>query len=545
MTRTRQASQPEAVRLANKVRAFPILANITRMDGSLGPIDPTPTQDILLNVFEESRWTMVDKYRQAKSSIIHDADILRHVAYNAGHMGLLVGDKEATYKEQIRRIAIMYAGLPDIVKPPLARPPSSEGLSFLHLGELQGITGGGENPAIGFSPDYSMITEYFLFERFDAFNKAFFPAVDRRPHGVCRVESTPGRYDSEGHKMWLSAVAGKGKFRAVFLAWWHDESCWLPPPPDFEPTSEERQYRKKLAMFERDAIGKPWYPYRQPREVSDGHLFFRRVSLETQFHGDPRLFDSQFPPSPFEGWLTSQAPAIPQDALAEYLTRAKETPFGEEVFFETREPGCPYVILADGAGFGRTGDPSAMTLVNMWDWSEAGSWEGREDPDVFAGRIMRWQREWNADVIVEANKDGVSASLVTRNCPKLHWSGGHPGWFASEVSKATAFADLVAMLRKREPTIRSRETLMQMQSWDGKGARGARVNGRAHHFDRATTWLLFAYAARVLGYSRRPAPPGTSRELGEGGWTVGDFDALFAESDADRQRGTILGAVRR
>lgn len=542
---TRAKAQAEAVRLANGVRAFPILVPITRMDGSLGPIDPTPTQDIILGVFGESRWTMVDKYRQAKSSIIHDADILRHVAYSPGHMGLLVGDKEATYKEQIRRIAIMYDGLPDFVKPELSRPASSEGLAFKHKGELQGITGGGENPAIGFSPDYAMITEYFLFERFDAFNRAFFPAVDRRPHGVCRIESTPGRYDSEGHKMWLSAVAGRGKFRAVFLAWWHDDSCWLLPPPDFQPNKEEVEYRKKIAAFERDAVGKAWYPYRRPMAVSDGHLFFRRVSLETQFHGDTRLFDSQFPPSPFEGWLTSLAPAIPQDALAEYLTRAVDTTFGEEVFFERREHGCPYVILADGAGFGKSGDPSAMTLVNMWDWSEAGSWEGREDPDVFASRIMRWQRDWDADVIVEANKDGVVSSLVTRNCPKIHWSGGHPGWYASEVSKANAFADLVAMLRKREPTIRSRDTLMQMQSWDGKGARGARVNGKAHHFDRATTWLLFAYAARVLGHPRRATAPEARRELGEGGWTISDFDALFAgDAEADRRVGNVLGSVR-
>jgi hypothetical protein len=530
----------EAIRLATQHKVFPTLVPITRMDGTVGPIDPTPTQSILFDFFARHRWTYVDKYRQARSSIAHDADILRHIAYSPGQMGLVVGDKEKTYKEQLRRIAIMYAGLPDLVRPELARPASSEAIAFAHLGEIQGLTGGGENPAIGFSPDYALITEYGLFESFDTFNGSFFPAINRRPNGICRIETTPGRYMTEGHEMYLSALDGKGRFAALFLSWWHDESCWLQPPRDFEPTPEERDYRKKVQSFEKDAIGRPWYPYRSPLLVSDGHLYFRRIAIETEFHGDPRLFDSKYPPTPYEGWLATTNPAVPQDAIEEYLLQAKDTPFGEEVYFEEREPGCPYALIADGAGFGKSGDPSSFLLVNMWDWSEAGSFEGREDPNLFAKRLMRVQKEWGADVIVESNKDGVCSSLVTMDCPQMHWSNGQPGWFASETSKSSEFASLVSMLRKREPKIRSRATLMQMASWDGKGRGRATVNGKKHHFDRATCWLIFAYAARVLGHSRRPASASPARQ--QDGWSADEFLSMFEPRDSGPKN--VLGRLR-
>ena len=136
-------------------------------------------------------------------------------------------------------------------------------------------------------------------------------------------------------------------------------------------------------------------------------------------------------------------------------------------------------------------------------------------------------------------KLGVCASLVTRGCRKLHWSGGQPGWFASEVSKANEFASLVAMLRKREPVIRSRPTLVQMASWDGKGRSRRRVGGASHHFDRATCWLIFAYAARVLGYPRRPraVEPPPERD----GWTADELGAMFAPRSEVKN---VLGRVR-
>jgi len=525
----------DAVRRANDPEVFPSVCRITRMDGSVGPIELTGTQHILVWYFIRHAWTYTNKYRQAASSTVHVADQLRYVSYTPGAMGMVIGDKEDTYKELIRRQGIMYNSLHEAIQTPLARPTSSEMISFAHPhdGLIQGITGGGDSPAIGFSPDYALLSEYGLYTNYTAFDGAFFPAISRRPNAKCRIETTPGVYNSPAHEMYRQALAGKGRFQAVFLAWWQDRACAVPPPRDFEPTPEEKDYRRKIALFEEESINKKsWYAYPVAKPVTDGHLYFRRLALETEFHGDPRLFDTKYPPSPFEGWAVSSSPTIPMEPLAEMLRTARPVQYGEEVFFEDREHGCPYLITVDGKGYGKKGDPAAMTLWNMWDWKEAGSWSGDEDPGQIAPRILRWQRLYDADVIVETNKDGVAAALQAANCPKLHWSGAQPGWYSTEASKSAALIALVNMLRAREVRILSEPTLNQLSTWDGK-TRAQESGRRKHHWDRAITCLIFAYAVQVLGHQRRPQPPPPESRV----MTVGRFLSGYETTS----KGRVLG----
>lgn len=551
-TAARNQAIAEAFKVARDPWRFPFLARITRLDGSVGGIEMTPTQRILMGYFVEFAWTYSVKYRQAASSVIHIADQLRYIQYSPGQMGMVVGDKEGTYKELMRRQGVMYNGLNPLVRTPLERPVSSEEIRFgdPHNGLIQGITGGGENPAVGFSPDYSVVSEFGLYANYVGFNGAFFPAVSRRPNARCRLETTPGVYNSEGHEMFRQSLAGRGRFQAVYLGWWRDEACAIPLPADFEPTAEEKEYRRKVVLFERDARGKSWWAYPEnprPEVVSDGHLYFRRIALETEFHGDPRLFDNKYPPSPHEGWSMGASPTIPAEPLTEMLRRAHSVPFGEEVFFDThsgerisaeewrgRNPGVPVVLTIDGKGYGKKGDPAAITAWNMWDWREAGSWSGDEDPGQITPRILRLQRILDADVIVETNKDGVAAALQAADCPKLHWSGPQPGWYSTTMSKSAALNGLVDMLRAGDVTLLTYETIDQLMKWDGK-TRAQESGKRKHHFDRAITALIFAYAVQVLGHQRRPKP----RAPEDDRLTAGRFLASYADQNP---KGRVLGA---
>lgn len=525
----------EAVRKANNVQAFPRLVPITRLDGSVGPIDPTLFQRILMWYFERHAWTYTVKYRQGMSSVIHIADQLRYISYTPGAMGMVIGDKEDTYKELMRRIGIMYDGLHPAVQTPLARPPSSEIITFdkPHNGLIQGLTGGGENPAIGFSPDYGVISEYGLFEHYTNFDGNFFPAMERRPNARCRIETTPGTYNSPAHEMFKSALRGDGLFQAVFGAWWHDPTCVSnkPMPSNFQRTSEELHYAEKLLAVERAAAGKTWWKYAAHCPIDDAHLWLRRSGLETHFHGDPRLFDNKYPPSPHEGWIVGSSPTIPVEPIARLRLTARPAPEDVETYYEAREPGCPYLLTVDGTGYGKqSGDPAAFILWNMWDWREAGSWSGREDPGVLSKRVLRVQKAWDCDVIVETNKDGLAAALDVQECPKLHWSNGQPGWFSNSVSKKAALIALVDLLRSAGVLVLSEPTIEQLATWDGK----LRSEHAKHHFDRAICCLLFSYAAEVLGHQRRPQPKVVEVYRG---MTAATFDALFAKPD----RGHILG----
>lgn len=559
---TRELTRAEAVNKAIKHAKdpwnFPALCRITKIDGSVGGIDLTPTQRILMGYFVEFAWTYTVKYRQAMSSIVHIADQLRYVQYSPGQMGMTVGDKEGTYKELMRRQGVMYNSLNELVRTPLERPPSSEEIRFAdpHNGLIQGITGGGENPAIGFSPDYGILSEFGLYANYEAFNGAFFPAISRRPNAKCRIETTPGVYNSEGHEMYRQALQGKGRFCAVYLGWWRDEACALAPPPDFEPTAEEKEYRRKVALFEKDARGKTWWRYPEnprPEVVSDEHLYFRRIALETEFHGDPRLFDNKYPPSPYEGWLVSTSPTIPAEPVAAMLQAAKPLGWGVEQFYDTntgeritieewrrRNPDVPVLITIDGKGYGKKGDPAAIVAWNLWDWCEAGAWTGDEDPGQITPRILRWQRILDADVITETNKDGVAAALQASGCEKLHWSGEQPGWYSTggaTGSKTVALNALVDHLRTRpEQWIWSDQVLNQLATWDGK-TRGEATTRRKHHWDLAVCCLIFAYGVQVLGHQRRPRPPTPEELEAKRRVTVNSFLSAFAEPS----KGRVLG----
>jgi hypothetical protein len=548
-----QRERLAAIARANDPLVFPGLSRITRLDGTVGNVPLTQHQRIMLAHMKQYPWTYVCKSRQAMSSVVHILDLLRHVMYSPGQMGMIIGDKEDTYKELIRRMGVAYAGYPEAIRTELARPVSSESIAFgePHNGIIQGLTGGGENPAIGFSPDYAVISEYGLFQHYEQFDKAFWPAINRRPNAKCRIETTPGRYQTSAHLKWVSALSGDSAFRALFLEWWRDATYvqhQKPFPRDFQRTSEEEKYAERINTFQAQVLTKNeyWYPYIDPFPIRDEQLWFRRVELNTNktLAGDARLFDSQYPPTPYDGWLINQSPTIPPEPVEKMLLTAHRSPEGCETFYHpdgtvcasleelvAAHPNMPFLICGDGKGYGKRGDgdPAAITLFNMWDWSEAGTWSGDEDPGELTPRILRWQKLTNAHVVVETNKDGLAAALQQANCPNLWWDGDQPGWFSSGTSKPAALVALVNMLRRGEITLFTWETLQQGLTWDGK-TRGEVSSRRAHHWDRWITILIFAYAAPLLGLPRRPkpAPPKSS---------VLTAETFLAEWDRlDRQR---------
>jgi len=226
--------------------------------------------------------------------------------------------------------------------------------------------------------------------------------------------------------------------------------------------------------------------------------------LNTEFVGDPRLFSCKYPSDPYDGWLGTTNPVMPAEVLKPWLEKAKSDPdVGAFACneLESPQPGHQYLITADPAGFGSTGDKSALTVWDATEWREVAFWEDRELPDRFAQRLVSVQKRYlGALIAVESNATACIAILKDQGTRNLLWTDqNHPGWYATNKRLQESEARLVQMLRQGDLIIRSRGMLHQLLNYDGSRKKRVRgEDGTIHHFDRARTAVM---AADVL--SRR------------------------------------------
>ena len=468
--------------------AFVSMCQILREDESIGYLNPTPTQLKLLDAVHRNRWVIVNKYRQAKITTISVMLLLRDCQYLEGVKGLLIAERQDTAEDIFERILFAYRRLPDSVRMPLVpgRRAGTTQMHFIHGGGIKVLTAGGRSPAIGRSIDRLVLTEFgeALWQSKAAVN--IFPTVNKRPNARVILESTPGRAGSHHEQMWLSALEKKGRFRPLFLKWWEDQSCRI-DPTGFQPTPAEAKY---LAAH---------------KGMDLGNLAFRRQALETEMVGDPRLFSSKYPGDPYDGWLGSANPVMPADALRKLLEGAVSDPPTNRIgvhAFEHSRIGSRYMITADPAGFGGSGDNSALIVWDALERRDVAFWEGREDPGKFAARLLRAQKQYNnALLAVESHAAAVIAILRDRGTKNLLWTDrNHPGWYATNKRVQEAEARVVQMLRQEELNIRSKRVLHQLLHYDGSRKKRVRqTEGTTHHFDLARTTVM---AADILSRRR-------------------------------------------
>ncbi len=487
---------PKAVHSMFSVpEAFVSMCKIVREDESTGYLNPTRAQVRTLRAIEANRWTFVTKYRQAKITTITLMHLLlRDCMYLQGIAGMLIADTNATAEMAFKRLRFAYENLPEPVKMPLAAGSkgSKKELEFIHGGNIIIKSLEGRAPAVGHSIDRLHITELgeAIHQQKAIIN--LFPGINKRPNAKLVVESTPGRAGSYHERMWHEALRRDGQFFPLFLEWWKDETCRLTVPKSFLPTEEELDYMGKRPGMDLE------------------NLFFMRTRLRSEFVGDTRLFSSKYPRDPYDGWIGSQRPMMPEEVLRTLLETAIADPTegsygcGE---FEAPIEGQTYEVYADPTGFGSVGDPAALTVFHKDDLREVAVWSGRESPDRFAVRIqLVCQRYNNARAVVESNHAGCITALREMSV-KITYSKRQPGWYATHKRIAQAEFALVRLLREDDLIIRSRSGLQQLLRYDGDFSRREKGDDDAgHHFDRARTYIMAAdMLVKVKRYNDRRA----------------------------------------
>lgn len=501
-------------------------------------LEPTPEQLVLLEAIHEHPWVMVNKYRQAKMTTVAVLWLLRDCMYIEGLQGVLVACDRETAEQAFERLVYAYEHLPDDVRMPL-RPRtrgSTRKITFCHGGSIRIITAAKRAPAIGHSIDRLVITEWGEAPWQKRAVSHIFPTISRRRFGRVILESTPGYAGSHHEAMWQLALEGKSRFYPVFHRWWLDRSCWGDIPDDVQSIDE---FMRALTRDERELLAKMQRlsPQATKRSLLQA-LAYRRKVLMSEFAGDTRLWEAKYPSDEYSGWLGHHHPVLPQEVIRDLLARAipdAKIPLADSGCHEIDPPSdgmLGYVLVtADPAGFGASGDPSAVTVWDARYGQEVAFWSGREDPARFAERLLRICARYagvSAEVglidpslinvpfehlpllVVESNATACIALLRSAGYRRLFFSTRHhAGWYADarRLREAEGFA--VEMLREGTLRPRSKGGLHQLLSYDGtnRPKHGHSIDGETHHFDRARTIIIAAGILHSGWPHRRPEEP--------------------------------------
>ena len=167
----------------------------------------------------------------------------------------------------------------------------------------------------------------------------------------------------------------------------------------------------------------------------------------------------------------------------------------------SNEPGQKYGVTCDPAGYGETGDPTAIHVIHFNTGNEVASWSGRTDPEGAATRIKLLQQYYGVQrtrIYCESNHGQCIAIMVAWRMKGLYYyNPHHPGVHSNAQTNDDGLTAMVEMLRKRWMLVRSMESLTQVASWDGKArTKRSKAEEGTHHYDRAVAVRLAAWAAR-------------------------------------------------
>jgi hypothetical protein len=450
--------------------------------GGLGHLSPSSTQRPVIRALEQNNaWLLVCKPRQSMTSTACLAWLLSQCEYNPGWNGLLITNKTDTSTELFDRLLTMHRHQPEEIQVPV-RNSGYHGISFRHGGKIKVSTASGEDPAIGFSIDRLMGSEFGSWPDPELLSRLI-PVVAKRPHARVVIESTPGSFGSAYHDLWLSTLAGETRFRPQMIRWWQHGAYARAVPAGFQPDSTEiRLLEKHVGM-------------------THGHLQFRREMLSTACRSDVRLFENQYPQDELSGWTTTGSPSLPAEHILSLMPGRPDPPYltGWSPYNRSHK----YLLCADPNSYGSSGDPSAYTLWDGTSREEVGSFSGRVDPVKFASDLVKLSRVYgDALLVVESNAAAcitAATNLGYRNIFYTSSNQDHPGWYRTVQAKERATTALVEALQRGQFRVRSASGLAQLMGYDGSGKRKD-----GHHWDR---YCAYQMAADVMATSRFPASP--------------------------------------
>lgn len=391
--------------------------------------------------------------------------------FNEGRVVLIFSKGQDEADEMLRRIGVIYDGLPDWLKASLpARNVDNT--------REQGWSNGSriQSKAATKSAGRSLTASLAILDEFahmlfaTSLYGAAKPTVDNG--GQMIVLSTADGIGNAFHVLWTQAVMGVNGFKHIFLSYL--------ARPGRSPQWREQKRRESLEPAK--------IPQEYPADEHEAFIASQRARFD-------RL------------WVSSQAENV-REGMAGSTLPSELLGIPGLAVYQLPVSGVVYEIAADVAEGGEDGDYDDATVIRRDTMEEVATLRGQWEPDTFGKYLATLGKVYHrARTTPERNNHGHAVILSLRNCGALIGLGhdGKMGWLSNVVTKPQMIDAYAAALRDEAITLHSAIAVQEAGYYERKadGTTGAPdgkdMFGVKYHDDSVTSRAI---ACMML---RRPA----------------------------------------
>jgi len=274
---------------------------------------------------------LVLKGRQQGCSKYCNIDLIRRVMFRRNRKAFIMAHDTKTTGDLFEDLKNMHKSLPVAVSVPTAASNAKE-LRF-EATDSRISVGTAGNAEVGRGSTVANFhgSEVAFWSNGDKILAGVLQAVPEEHRTSVILESTANGMGNKYYEMCVNAMAGKGDFRLVFLAWWWQDEYERDVPDEWIPAEEEEEYYN-LYMKPDDI---DWYHGK--RKLYWRHM--KRVDL-----GEFK-FKQEYPAHPMEAFQTSGESLI----HPEYIVAARNS--------NQKDKRAPLVMGVDPA---RSGDRTVI-----------------------------------------------------------------------------------------------------------------------------------------------------------------------------------------
>lgn len=291
---------------------------------------------------------------------------------------------------------------------------------------------------------------------------------------IGRIETTANGVNF-AKKDWERAVAGKSRYKAIFLPWFADERYQLPGAFIDSPDDVEKNLIEAFGL-------------------TQAQLAWRRAKIKDM--SQPELFPQEYPANFEEAFISSGRMVFDWISLMRQEQRCTEPKFfghmrdekdkisaipgnPERVkIWEFPEIGHDYIIGADIAEGLDDGAYSAGFVLDIGTGVQVAEWHGHIAPDLFADELIKLARFYNSAMLVPEAWPGPGEVTMTqiKELGYRHYyrdpdKKGKDGWETNTRSKQEAILQFSAAVRDMRVVLKSKELISEMRSYvyDSRG----------------------------------------------------------------------------